>query len=302
MAHYDVGIIDGNNMFYKSWAVHRDFSTQVGDDLIFTGGAWGLIKSLITFKKNYIKDGKLIVCWDRGHDRRTLLYPAYKGNRSAMEEEEHKNFKAQMKMAQDLLADLGIAQAFKQGEEADDIVGTLSKARRDRGLKVLIMSADKDFQQLIDENVDLLAHKGNNNITLWTDQSWEEDKGIHPSYFSVVLGLMGDSGDNIPGVQGIGEKGAYRLLSEYRDIVFGILNKLPIEHLIPEKKPAVLQKLIDNQEVFRLSHELAVIDKAVKGVRIRSGKKDMDKIEEIFEMYQFTDLLKGHNWKTLEVI
>jgi 5'-3' exonuclease len=164
------------------------------------------------------------------------------------------------------------------------------------------MSADKDFQQLIDENVDLLAHKGNNNIVLWTDQLWEEDKGIHPSRFSIVLGLMGDSGDNIPGVQGIGEKGAYRLLIEYKDIVNAILCKLPVNHLLPEKQPAVLKKLIENQEVFRLSHELAVIDKSVKGVRIRSGKKDMDKIEEIFEMYQFTDLLKGHNWKTLEVI
>lgn len=301
---YDIGIVDGNNMFYKSWAVHRDFSVQVGDDLIYTGGAWGLIKSLITFKKEYIKDGKIIVCWDRGHDRRTELYPDYKANRTGMEEDEHKNFKAQMKMAQELLADLGIAQAFKQGEEADDIVGTLSKARRDKGLNVLIMSADKDFQQLIDERVDLLAHKGRDNIKLWTDQTWEEDKGIHPSNFSIILGLMGDSGDNIPGVQGIGEKGAYKLLIEYKEIVFAILNKLPLDQLLPEpkKQPAVLKKLLDNQEVFRLSHELALIDKSIKGVKIKSGKKDMDKIEDIFEMYQFHNFLKGNVWKTLEVI
>jgi DNA polymerase-1 len=302
---YDVGIMDGNNMFFKAWAVHKEFSVNVGDKTVYTGGSWGLINSIITFKNEYIKNkkGEVIVTWDRGHDRRTALYPDYKANRvGSMTEEDHDNFVEQIKMAQFLLYHLGIRQAYKDGEEADDIVGTLSRARRDKGLKVLIMSADKDFQQLLDHNIDLLAHKGKDNITLWKDHTWEEEKGIHPSLFAIVLGLMGDAGDNIPGVTGIGEKGAYKLLIENFDLVNAILNEKPHEQFIPAKQSAAIKKLLDQQDQFRLSHTLAKIDRHVKGIKLKIGKKDMDRIEDLFEMYQFHSFLKGSNWKTLEVI
>lgn len=299
---YDLGIVDGNNMFYKSWAVHREFSVQVGDKTIYTGGAWGFINSLITFKKEYVKNGKIIVAWDRGHARRSAIYSEYKANRTGMEEDEYKDFKDQMKMTQHLLYHLGVQQAYKEGEEADDIVGTLSRTRRDKGMKVLIISADKDFQQLLDHNIDLLAHKGKNNIKLWKDYEWEAERGIHPSLFAVILALMGDSGDNIPGVPGIGEKGAYKLLIENFDLVNAILNKKPYDQYVPAKQSAAIKKLIEHQELFRLSHKLAKIDRSVKGLKIKVGKKDMDKIEDLFEMYQFHSFLKGNNWKTLEAI
>lgn len=299
---YDLGIVDGNNIFYKSWAVHKEFKVQVGDQTIYTGGSWGLINSLISFKNEYIKDGKIVVCWDRGHKRRSEIYPEYKANRVGMDEDDYKNFHDQKKMAQYLLFNLGIPQAYKEGEEADDIVGTLSRSRRDKGMKVLIVSADKDFQQLLDHDIDLLAHKGKDNIKLWKDYEWEAEYGFHPSLFAVILALMGDAGDNIPGVPGIGEKGAFKLLNENFDLVNAILNEKPYEQYVPAKPSAAIKKLIEHQDIFRLSHKLSKIDRDVKGIKIKVGKKDMAKVEDLFEMYQFHSFLKGNNWKTLEAI
>lgn len=299
---YDLAIVDGNNMFHKAWSVHRNFSVEVGDDTVYTGGTFGLVNSLVYLKKKYVPKGNIVVCWDRGHKRRTAMFPEYKGTRPEKDPDEFNNFIEQMKMAQYILGLLGIHQSFKDGEEADDIVGTLSKTRADKGLKVLIMSADKDFKQLIDHNIDLLAHKGKDNTRIWTDIEFEEENGFHPTFFTYILALMGDSGDNIPGVQGIGEKGATKLVTENLELLVAINNDKEYKHLIPEKQVAAMKKLLANIDSFKLSYKLAKIDRELKGIKIKKGKKDMSSINDLFEMYQFNKLLQDANWKILEVI
>lgn len=298
---YDVALVDGNNLFYKNFAVHKDFSVFTGGREVFTGGTWGLIHSLITLKKEY-NPSEIVVCWDKGHVRRSLLYPEYKANRDKSDVEFYENFYTQMSMAKDVLMYLGVKQAFKEGEEADDIVGTLSLTYSNEGKKVLIMSADKDFQQLITENVDLLAHKGKDNIKLWNEVSWEEMNGFHPKHYSLVLGLMGDTGDNIPGVTGIGEKGAYKLIINNMEMLQSILITGLIE--APKKQTAAIKKLLvgENQELFRLSFLLALIDRYVENITISHFEKDLSTVEDLFEMYQFHNLLKKSNWEILEAL
>lgn len=289
-------------MFYKAFSVHMDYSVFSNGREIYTGGTWGLLNSLLTLKRNY-SPKEIIICWDKGYARRTALYPEYKANRDKSDVEFYENFYAQMDMAKEVLQFLGVKQASKVGEEADDIVGTLSRKYRDQGMNVLMMSADKDYQQLIYDRIDLLAHKGKDNIKVWNDTNWAEMNGFYPSLFSMALGLMGDTGDNIPGVTGIGEKGAYKLICEEMDFLLAIIKKTPKpERFIKGKQNAAIKKLLllENQKLFRLSYELAVIDLDVQDIEIVAEPKDMGKLGDLFEMYQFHSMLKKQNWSILE--
>jgi DNA polymerase I len=301
---YDVVIVDGNNMFYKAFSVYKDFSAFTGGKEVFTGGTYGLVNSILTLKRDY-KPSKIVVAWDRGHAARSALYPEYKANRDKSDEEFFENFYKQMDMAKNVLKHLGIIQASKENEEADDVVGTLSRQFRNSGDKVLMVSADKDYQQLIDNGIDLLAHKGKDNIKLWSDITWAEMNGFHPAHFSIVLGLMGDTGDNIPGVPGIGEKGAYKLIIENFALVEQIIEGIPLEGLannnvIPVKQTAAIKKLLANREIFRLSYKLAKINRHLKDIDMMVPEKDMEVIGDLFEMYQFRSLLRAKNWELLE--
>gem|GEM_PF-4297984 len=299
---YDIGIVDGNNMFFKAFSVHKDACVKIDDKKVFTGGTFGLINSILTIKRDYLKDDAMvIIAWDRGYKRRSAIYPEYKANRANKDEwEDYENFKTQIEQARRVLNIIGIRQAFKEGEEADDICGTLSKSHMEAGKEVLLISADKDYQQLIDDSVNLLAHKGSNNIKLWTRETWKEDRGYDPKYFSYYLALNGDAGDNIPGINGIGEKTADKFLIEHFELVDGIIKCQPIELFIPEKRSAAMNKLLQGQDMLRLSYQLSLIDKNIRGIRIQKLQKDMEKVEEVFETLKFHSLLTKNNMKLLE--
>lgn len=305
---YDVVIVDGNNMFYKAFSVHKDFSVFSNGREIFTGATFGLVHTIIALKRDH-NPKEIIVAWDRGHAKRSQLFPEYKANRDKSDTEFYENFYTQMEMAKNVLKYLGVTQASKEGEEADDIVGTLTREYRDSDIdiNVLAVSADKDFQQLIDHRIDLLAHKGKDNMKIWNDVSWAEMNGFHPAYFSMALGLMGDVGDNIPGVTGIGEKGAYKLIVQNFELLEQISEGIPYEGLannnvIPVKQSAAIKKLLANIDSFRLSYKLAKIDRHLKDIEIIKDSKDMEVIEDLFEMYQFHNLLKKKNWEILEAL
>jgi DNA polymerase-1 len=302
---YDSCIVDGNNLFFKSFSVHKDLSVKIDNKKIFTGGTFGLINMLITIKKEYLKeDSSIFICWDKGHKRRSEIYPEYKSNRNKDEWEDYENFKTQMNQAKYVLNILGIKQASKFGEEADDVCGTLSKLQKEAGKEVILVSADKDFQQLLDDSIDLLAHKAANNIKVWDTRSWEKAKGYHPKYFSYFLALNGDIGDNIPGVKGAGEVSSNKFIIENLDLLETILSSKDITTFIPEKQSAIMKKLIseEGQDSFRLSYKLSLIDKDMKGIKIHKYPKDMEKIEEIFETFKFNRFLEYNNWKILGVL
>jgi DNA polymerase-1 len=295
MSRYDTVILDGNNMFFKAFSVHGSLSVRNEEGELFTGATFGLIQSIIAAKRDYLKeDGKMFIVWDKGHTRRTEIYPEYKANRNKDEWADYENFKTQMKMAKYVLSFLGINQAIKDGEEADDLAGTISKQNSDAGKSVLLISADKDFQQLIKGNIHLLAHKGAGNIRLWNEDTWEKDRGYNPSQFSLFLALNGDKGDNIPGINGIGEVAANKFIIENSSLLYAILDKRDINPFIPAKETAAIKKLISNegQENFRLSFELALIDNFVKNIKIKRNK-NLEKLQDIFEQLQFDSLLPG---------
>lgn len=303
MEKYDVAIVDGQNLFYKAFSVHGKLSVTVDGQETFTGGTFGFFQSLIALKRDYLKENsQILVAWDRGHRRRTELYPDYKANRNHDDWEEFDNFKVQMATLKNILKFSGVYQVDKDGEEADDIVGSLSVLRRDRGDKVLLFSADKDFQQLISKDIDLLAHKGAGNIKVWNENTWSEFNGYHPKYFSYILALMGDKGDNIPGVKGIGEKSSNKFICENFDLIDALIHERDYVPHLPAKINNSIFKLVqkENMEMLVLSYKLAKIDLELKGMKIKKGMKNFDYLEEFFEIAKFNSLLKGKNWDIIK--
>jgi DNA polymerase-1 len=299
MKKYDVAIIDGNNIFYKAFSVHQ-LSVRINDETIQTGGTFGFINSLLTLKRDYLKNNsKILITWDKGHARRSLIYPEYKSNRNKDEWEQRENFESQMKYLQYVLNIMGITQVFKAGEEADDICGTLSKRQAEAGNEVILVSADKDFQQLLGHSIDLLANKGKNNTTLWNVDSWTKNRGYSPKYFSYFLALNGDTGDNIPGIKGIGEKTADKFIIENFDLIDCMINDLSYEHAIPENKSAAVIKLLSGVSNLKLSYKLAIIDRDVKGMIVQKYNRNMVRLEEIFEALKFKYFLEDKNWNAL---
>lgn len=303
MDKYDVAIIDGQNMFYKAFSVHGALSTNLNGEEVFIGGVFGFFQSLVALKRDYLKDeSQILVAWDRGYTRRTELYPEYKQNRNKDEWEEYDNFKAQLKMLKKILSYSGAYQIEKAGEEADDIVGSLSILRRDKGDKVIMFSADKDYNQLIDDNIDLLAHKGKANTRVWNKEQWIDMNGFHPKYYSYILALMGDKGDNIPGIPGIGEKTANKLVCENMELIDALIHEKEYKQFIPAKLNSSLKKLLlkENIELLVLSYKLAKIDKEIKGMKIKKGARNFDLLEDFFEIAKFNSLLKEKSWEIIK--
>lgn len=304
---YDVAIIDGQNIAYKAFSVHKNFFVNVNGEDIYTGMTFGFLNSLIQVKQTYLKEnGTFVVTWDRGHTRRTQIYKDYKANRQDKGEwDEYENFVAQRKLLQKVLTIVGITQVYKNGEEADDLAGTISRIRAEKGQKVIIMSADKDFQQLIVPGVDLLAHKSRDNIKVWNTKSWEEEFGVTSKDFSLVLALMGDKGDNVPGIMGIGPKSAFKIVSEYRDLLYDAIDVDDYSELHLEDikfKSKVEQKVFckEGLDTFRLAYKLVLIDKYVENIKVNKGKKDIDRLEYMLEILQMHSFLRSNQWKVLK--
>src|SRR6185437_213173 len=157
---------------------------------------------------------------DVGESFRHQTYPQYKATRQKLTEELHQEFDRSVERIEQLLEAFRVPLVGVEGYEADDVIGTLATAAR--GLQVVIVSGDKDFYQLIGPGVALLNPGRGGPAAVeetWVDESNAGERlGVPPSQVVDFLALVGDSSDNVPGVKGIGEKGAQKLLLEYGDL------------------------------------------------------------------------------------
>ena len=192
----------------------------------------------------------LFVAWDVSRDTfRRDLYPQYKGTRGELPDELHPQFETM----KEVLAALGVPQHFDERYEADDIIGTLAKQAADEDHRVLVLTGDRDALQLVDERITVaIMKKGITEMNLYTPESLMEEWGLSASQIIDLKGLMGDTSDNIPGVPGIGEKTAKKLLLEYGTVE----NLLENRHLLKGK---MKEKIEEHQEIALLSKKLATI-------------------------------------------
>lgn len=239
-------IIDGHSQVFRAYhAIRGGLSTSTG---IPTNAIHGFFMSLNVFLRQE-KPTHLLVTFDAGHDERTRIYPAYKSNRSETPED----LVEQMPWIQRVLSAMGVAQMRMEGQEADDLIGTVAQRAREKGFEVAILSNDKDLFQLVDDHVSVLRTAPRGGVERFGPAQVRAKMGVTPEQIIDLLGLMGDSVDCIPGVPGVGSKTAVKLLGEHGDMESVIAAAESI------KQPKLKANLIEKADQARLSKELATI-------------------------------------------
>ena len=279
-------MVDGNNLLFRSYyatAYNGNFmknSKGFPTNALF--GFANMINKIVSEEKpNYI-----VVAFDKGKTFRHDKYDFYKDGRSATPEE----LKIQFPMAKEMLTAMGIKYYEIDNYEADDIIGTFAKYCDipNDNYEGLIVSSDKDLLQLISPQVEIKLLKSKDYIR-YNEESFKKEWGIDPINIIDLKALMGDSSDNIPGVKGIGEKTALKLLHEYKTLD-GIYEN------IDNIKGALQTKLINDKENAYMSYEIATIYKDVPlEINIPDIKYlgNTPKLKEIYENLEFYSFLKN---------
>ncbi len=238
-------LIDGNSLLNRAYYAMAVFSTKDG---LPTNGIFGFVKLLFKILEDE-KPRYLVVTFDVHEPTfRHKMYADYKATRKPMPED----LVVQVPVLKELLTAMGIRILEKAGYEADDLIGTLSRAFPET--ETLIYTGDRDSYQLIDEHTSVcMTRRGVSDVDRLTQDNFYIKEGITPAQVIDLKALMGDSSDNIPGVKGIGPKGALSLLQQYRtlDGVYAHLEDI---------SASVQRKLCENRENAYLSRTLATID------------------------------------------
>ncbi|WP_457680818.1 DNA polymerase I [Thermovibrio sp.] len=240
-----VFLFDGTGLAYRAFYAIRKLTTSKGFP---TNAIFGFIRMFLKLIKEH-EPRYAAVVFDAGKKTfRTKMYKAYKANRKETPDE----FKVQLPYIKKFLECLGLKVLEVEGYEADDIIGTLAKKLSKEGYEVYIITSDKDMRQLINERVKVISigHKG--NLKLYDLTKFKEEYGIEPGQIPELFGLSGDQVDNIPGVPGIGEKTALKLIREFNSLEELYKN---LEKLTPKRRET-LEKF--KEQAF-LSRELAKV-------------------------------------------
>ncbi|GHU63098.1 DNA polymerase I [Clostridia bacterium] len=280
-----IAVIDGNSLVYRAYfAIKNPMVTSRG---LFTHAVYGFLnmlqKSLADAAPSYIA-----VAFDRKAPTfRHLEYDAYKAGRAKTPDE----LSMQIPYLKDVLEAMGITILEMDGFEADDLIGTVAKRAEEAGLRPLIITGDRDELQLVTEQTSvLITKKGVSEFELNTPASMREKYGFGPELFVDYKGLMGDSSDNIPGLPGVGEKTASKLVQ-----TFGSIESI-LEHL-DEVTPDRIRGIIDeNRTLAYMSKRLATIvtnapiDIDLEAMRVKPW--NLPRLREIYTELEFKSLLK----------
>ncbi|HRP07156.1 MAG TPA: DNA polymerase I [Gemmatimonadales bacterium] len=213
-------LLDGYALIYRAFfaLITRPLRTGKGEN---TSAAWGVTNFLLRLAEKHRPD-YLVWVNDAGDSFRTAEYAEYKSTREKLDEELQADFDTAVERIRTLLAAFRIPLVEVDGYEADDVIGTLARKGAAAGVESVIVSGDKDFYQLIGPGIALLnpGRGGPAGVDeVWVDESNASDRlGVPPRQVTDWLALVGDSSDNVPGVRGIGEKGAAQLLTEFGDL------------------------------------------------------------------------------------
>jgi len=287
-------LVDGNNLMFRSYyATAYTGNLMKNSKGFYTNALYGFV-SMINKIIEEEKPIYMAVAFDVGKNFRKEMYSEYKDGRSATPEE----LKMQMPIARKILTAMGIKYYEMEGYEADDIIGTLSyRALIDPEYDALIVSSDKDLLQLINEQVEVKLLKSKDYIR-YNKEKFLEDYGFDPIRIIDLKALMGDASDNIPGVKGVGEKTAIKLISEYETI------ENLYDH-IDEIKGKLQEKLIADKESAFFSKKLATI---LLDVPITDDFKNMlytgeniDELTSIFEELEFYSFMKKFSKKKVDI-
>lgn len=281
-------LVDGNSMLFRAYyatAYGKPMTSSTGlpTNAIY-GFALMLKKAIEIVQPDYI-----LVPFDAGkHTFRHDLYADYKGGRKPAPDE----LVAQFSLVRDYLDSFNIKWVEKADIEADDLIGTMAKHSKD--CHTVIFSSDHDLLQLVDDNIEvMLMKKGLTELEIVTPEYLKETMGIVPSQIIDLKGLMGDNSDNIPGIAGIGEKTALKLLSEYETV------ENVLDHA-EEIKGATGKKIQAGKESALLSKTLATIKTDVDldfTLEDCKFEPDYNKLIQYFKTLDMNSLIKQYEDK-----
>lgn len=280
-------IIDGNSIINRAFYAIRGLSAKDGRP---TSGVYGFLNILLKFLQEERPSHACVAFDTSAPTFRHAQFSGYKATRKPMPSE----LALQMPILKEVLSLMNIEMLEKDGYEADDIIGTASKACADGGALCAVVTGDRDCLQLAGGGVKILlptSAGGQTETKVFDAEAVFAEYGVTPEEFIEVKGLMGDSSDNIPGVSGIGEKTALSLISRFHSIenLYKNLDSADI-------KPRVLGLLQAGKESAFLSRQLAEIDTAAPVgfdfERCRIKEPDNEKLYEMFEELGFKSLIK----------
>lgn len=275
-------VIDGKSVFYRGYYAMGALSTSNGEP---TGGIYGFAAISMELVRG-LKPDKVVVAWDKAGtsiEKRKKIFEGYKAGRKKPPED----FYAQIPALRELIETLGWYFCEIDGYEADDIIGTLAREVDDSSdWEMYIISSDLDMLQVVDENVKMYRLlKGFSELEEIDVPAIEKKYGIEKRQFLDLKALKGDASDNIPGVPGIGEKGAVKLLNEFGTLqgVYDNLDKIT---------GVTKKKLEEGRDSAFMSYELAKImtDAPVELEEIPELEIDVPRILEEFKKLEFRSL------------
>lgn len=240
-------IIDGKSVFYRGYYAMPNLSTKDGTP---TGGVYGFAVLALEIVKR-LKPDYVCVAWDSKTNIRSrlALYPQYKAGRKPPPPD----FYEQIPVLHQLLDSLGWPLYEADDYEADDLMGAFAKQAGQKGIESYLVTSDLDVLQLINSHTHIFTlKKGLTNIDLFNEASFTEKYGVDAHQWVDVKALKGDSSDNIPGVAGIGEKGALDLISKYKTLD-GVYENIDL------LKPALKTKLEKDKDMAYLSKQLVTL-------------------------------------------
>lgn len=273
-------LIDGNSLLNRAFYATPVFSTSSGQP---TNAIFGFIKLALKIISD-VKPEYFVVTFDlKAPTFRHKMYEGYKATRSPMPEE----LASQVKPLKSLLSAMNIAMCEQEGVEADDLIGTLSKKFE---VHSYIYTGDRDSFQLVDEKTDVYYTKrGVSDLLKLSVENFESEIGLKPSAIVDLKALMGDKSDNIPGVAGIGETSARKLLGE-----FGTLNGV-YENIDGISSPSLRKKLEEGRESAYMSYSLATIKRdcnvELKLENCKTPATFSAEVKELFKTFEFKSLL-----------
>ena len=278
-------LVDGNNLLFRSYYATAYNGNFMKNSKGFPTNALFGFTNMINKIVSEENPTHIIVAFDKGKTFRHEKYADYKGGRIETPDE----LKVQFPVAKEMLGYMGIKYYEIDNYEADDIIGTFAKfCDDDKDFIGTIISSDKDLLQLISSDVDIKLLKQKDYIR-YSEESFKEEYGIEPIRVIDLKALMGDSSDNIPGVKGIGEKTALKLLQEYKSLD-GIYKN------IESIKGSVHDRLVADKDNAYKSYDLATIIRDVPmEININDvilKEKDVEALKSLYENLEFYSFLK----------
>ncbi len=273
-------IIDGNSYIYRAFYAIRNLTNSSG---MPTNAVFGFANMLLKVIKDKSPDLLAMVFDPKGPTRRNIEYKDYKAHRPPMP----RDLVTQIPYIHKLVEAFRIPVFIQEGQEADDVIATLARRAEADGKEVVIVTGDKDILQLVGTNIkvyDTLKEK------VFEPQDVEERWGVPPERMVEIMGLMGDASDNIPGIEGIGEKTAQTLIKQY-----GTIENL-LAHAHEITKPKLKQSLMEHAGLARLSRELAILHTdlplELSYEALKPKEPDNTALLRILRELEFTTLLK----------